>query len=230
MYENIVIEGFKGITELAINDFRQFNILVGENECGKTRILEYLFVSCLQQNRNFVEPYPDWDNLTCNNLVKSNQNMILKTLQKIDCELESLEILPPDDFSYRKKTNSEAIFSLCSLGSGQARLLDILVAIVNTRGGGVVFIDEIENGFYHSSLKILWEAVYEAAREFNVQIFATTHSLECIKLFSLCHAELFPNEDNIRLYRIEREGDKFKAVQYDYKVLEASLESNWEMR
>lgn len=43
-YQRIKIENFRGIGTLEINDFKQINLFVGENNCGKTTILEALFL------------------------------------------------------------------------------------------------------------------------------------------------------------------------------------------
>lgn len=45
----------------------------------------------------------------------------------------------------------------------------------------MLLIDEIENGLHHSALATIWEGLFLAAKEVGVQIFATTHSLECIQ-------------------------------------------------
>ncbi len=38
------------------------------------------------------------------------------------------------------------------------------------------------------------------------------------------------DNDDVRLYRIERKDDDFKVVRYDHNVLEASLDREWEVR
>ncbi len=117
------------------------------------------------------------------------------------------------------------------LGSGIFKIMSILLAIV-AYPNGIVMIDEIENGLYHSSQEILWRAIFEAAKEHNVQIFATTHSIECIKAFSSIYSDhnLEQNNDNIRLFRIEKKNDIYKIVSYNNRILAASLESGWEVR
>jgi AAA15 family ATPase/GTPase len=44
MYKTIQIEGIRGIKKLLLEDFQQFNLFVGKNECGKTTVLESLFL------------------------------------------------------------------------------------------------------------------------------------------------------------------------------------------
>ena len=42
-------------------------------------------------------------------------------------------------------------------------------------------MDELENGIHHTCLTDVWNGIAEAAQLFNVQVFATTHSHECIE-------------------------------------------------
>lgn len=44
MFKMVEIEGLRGINKLRINDFRKINLLVGKNNCGKTTILESIFL------------------------------------------------------------------------------------------------------------------------------------------------------------------------------------------
>lgn len=44
MYKSIEIERFRSIKHLEISDFKRINLFVGENNCGKTSILEAIFL------------------------------------------------------------------------------------------------------------------------------------------------------------------------------------------
>jgi AAA15 family ATPase/GTPase len=91
-------------------------------------------------------------------------------------------------------------------------------------------IDEVENGFYYSALKFLWEAIFESAREFNVQIFAATHSLENIKAYNSAYDKLSAKDDSLRLFRIEKEENRFNLISIDHEMLKTSLENDLEVR
>lgn len=113
------------------------------------------------------------------------------------------------------------------MGEGIRRLLSILLAIHEARGGNVL-IDEIENGLHYSVLKDVWRAIAEAARRADVQVFATTHSWECI-----LHAHEAFAEDTIydlRLHRIDRFDDRESTVSYTREMIETALYSGLEMR
>jgi predicted ATPase len=71
---------------------------------------------------------------------------------------------------------------LRSLGDGVNRMLGIALSLVSARGG-VLLIDEIENGIHFTAQKHLWKLVLESAHRLSLQVFATTHSWDCIQAF-----------------------------------------------
>lgn len=114
------------------------------------------------------------------------------------------------------------------MGGGIAKLLSIALAMLDYQNG-IVLIDEIENGLGHSAQQRIWEAILNWAQSLNVQVFATTHSIECVRAFNnAADTTLFVSE--ARLFRIERKDENFRAVEYSKDDLAQSLESNWEVR
>ena len=67
-----------------------------------------------------------------------------------------------------------------SYGDGMRRLLAISLALASTKNG-YLLIDEIDIGFHWTVMEDLWRLVVETAERLNVQVFATTHSYDCIK-------------------------------------------------
>jgi hypothetical protein len=65
------------------------------------------------------------------------------------------------------------------ISDGVNKLLSVLLAIASFPQG-MILIDEFESGFYYKRLPSIWESVYAFARFNEVQIFATTHSQECL--------------------------------------------------
>jgi hypothetical protein len=65
-------------------------------------------------------------------------------------------------------------------GEGLSRLLSIYLAMADAKGG-VVLIDEIGGGIHYSALAKFWRGLAEAAEKYDCQVFATTHSYECIQ-------------------------------------------------
>ncbi len=72
---------------------------------------------------------------------------------------------------------------LSSMGEGLNRYISIICAIWASQNGQL-FIDEIENGIHYTKYEKLWEIIFKTSNEANCQVFATTHSKECIEAFN----------------------------------------------
>ena len=67
-----------------------------------------------------------------------------------------------------------------SYGGGMRRLLAMRLSFVGA-AGGFLLIDEIDTGLHWTIMEGMWQFVVEVARRLNVQVFATTHSFDCIR-------------------------------------------------
>ena len=72
---------------------------------------------------------------------------------------------------------------LRSLGDGAVRLFGVALALANSQGG-FLLIDEAENGIHHTIQRDFWRMVLLTAEANNVQVFATTHSWDCVAGFA----------------------------------------------
>ena len=113
------------------------------------------------------------------------------------------------------------------MGEGMARLASLVLCIGNAPNG-VVLVDEIENGLHWTVLTKVWTAIADAARQFNTQIFATTHSRECI--VAAHNAFVESGLYDFRLHRLERAGNTIRAVTYNNETLAAAIEIGLEVR
>lgn len=113
------------------------------------------------------------------------------------------------------------------MGGGMVRLATLILSIANAEGG-VVLIDEIENGLHHSALPNVWRAVADAAEQVNAQVFATTHSRECI----LAAHRAFSERDSydFRLHRLEVVDGAVRALTLDQEALEGAIDMGLEIR
>ena len=114
------------------------------------------------------------------------------------------------------------------LGEGLNRLIEIFGAIVGEEAD-IVLIDEIENGLHWKALPKVWQGIKAVVDTEDVQIFATTHSLECIK----AAFEVFngPPAEDFAVHRLERREDgEIHCVTMDEVTLGEMLEGGWEVR
>lgn len=71
---------------------------------------------------------------------------------------------------------------LGSYGNGMDRIFGIGLALVNAKYG-MVLVDEADTSLHYSVLPDFWKLITETAHRFNVQVFATFHSRDCIQAF-----------------------------------------------
>jgi len=113
-----------------------------------------------------------------------------------------------------------------SLGDGMWRILALAVALMQSRGG-VLLVDEIDTGLHHSVMSEMWQFVFKTAKEFDVQVFATTHSYDCV--YSLAHICAEADDKNpITVQRIEP--GKTKAIPYAQDEIRIAADREIEVR
>jgi AAA15 family ATPase/GTPase len=121
---------------------------------------------------------------------------------------------------------------LSSFGDGLKSTIFIIGSLLSLRNE-YFYIDEIENGIHYSLLDNLWEIILTISEEQNVQVFATTHSKECIESFNRVQKEL-KNEVGKDTYYFEMakniKTDKIFMFQMDNEQLEYGLSHNERLR
>lgn len=114
---------------------------------------------------------------------------------------------------------------LAMMGDGMTRLARLVLAIA-TSPNGLVLVDEIETGLHHKVLSDIWRAVGEAAREFDTQIVATTHSYECLRA---AHQSLGEG-GGFLLHRLEVSDSGNRCITYGPEDIGAAIRHDLEMR
>jgi hypothetical protein len=174
-----------------------------------------------------------WENVA----LTSNEERVLDALRLLEPTIEkiaSISITPEyygggnQRGGFRVKFKGvERPVPIGSLGDGIWRLLVMAIAIAQCKDG-LLLVDEIDTGLHYSVMSDMWRLIYGAAKELNVQVFATTHSNDCIRsLAEVCCSEVDAGA-NVTLQRIER-GRK-KAVAYTPKEIEVAAARGIEVR
>jgi len=159
--------------------------------------------------------------------IQEKQDVLLRVLQLIEPRLKRLAMVVVAGEPILHGDIGAGLMPLPLMGEGMVRLASLVLHIGNAPKG-VVLVDEIENGLHHSALPKVWRAIGEVARQFNTQVFATTHSLECIVAAHRAFSE--SERYDFRLHRLERIGETIRAVTYDQETLEAAIETGLEVR
>jgi len=162
-------------------------------------------------------------------LIRKESYDLVDILKIIEPRITQLSTMPgPGDESIiYGDVGLGQMLPLVLMGEGLVRFTSFLLKIAMA-AHGVVLIDEIENGLHHSVMDAVWTAIAEAARLFDVQVFATTHSWECVVAAHRAFQD--SGTYDFRLHRLDRVDDQIRAVTYDQEKLATAIASGLEVR
>ena len=180
-----------------------------------------------------------WDATT----LSPNEALVLQALQIIEPEVQGLAFVKDPSAAPRtsrvrdarvaivKLKSEELPVALNSMGDGMLRILQLILAVFPAREG-MLLIDEFENGLHYSVQEEVWKIIFVLAKELDIQVFATTHSWDCIESFT--KAALNSPDDGV-LFKMSRskltsDNGKIIATVYDEDALKTITTSDLEVR
>lgn len=183
---------------------------VYQSQKNKRIILDNLAERVRQKNRkskNIIKSYSDittsfisnddladsWDKIG----LRDYADDVLDTLRIIEPNIQAINFVNSQDwgrssFFPREKERRIPLVRmkgldfpvpLKSMGDGIIRLFQLALRLYEAKDG-FLFIDEFENGLHFGVQKQAWETVFHLAKKLNIQVFATTHSWDCIESFT----------------------------------------------
>lgn len=328
MIDDLQIENFRGFTSLTLSGLKRVNLIVGENNAGKTSLLEAIVLLCdaekagelpykfrpnqgdanaryfrwllrdgaqkqtgelrcsaggkrslvlFADGSNARLPIPNdyahvgfqtihltnikslsiskannWPSLTCRSISvfqqqhdhralvalvgraqrKGNGEETLQNLlAKVDPRIKKIRVDPAAEDQGGNQVivdiGLSELIPLTQTGQGVNRLMSILADIIG-ESPDVLLIDEIENGLHHSVQEQIWTGLAEAAEKLNVQIFATTHSGECLRAANAAFQKRRDYDFSvIQLFRV-KSGPQGRVL--DKQHIEAAISGDIDLR
>ena len=183
------------------------------------------FIRSWYQNKE--ENSKQWDNI----IFTEKETVVIDALKIIEPNTERLAFIENGSGQRNaviKLSNSTNVLPIQSMGDGMNRILSIILALVNSENG-FLLIDEFENGLHHTVQKNLWNLIFQTATKLNVQVFATTHSDECIRSYEniLNHPE---SQFSGNLIRLENKNGMIHSVEFSKEELTIVTENQMEVR
>lgn len=161
-------------------------------------------------------------------LIAKQRTLLVRLAKVIDERIQDLSVASPKGVTEVFVDLGEPqLLPLTLMGSGVVRALGIASAIP-AYAGGIVLVDEIEDGIYYKRLNELWSGIYEMSKTFDVQIVASTHSAECVSGAIEAVVPDLQDADPLHVYRLDR-GQRL-PVPYERESLESVKEFLAEVR
>ena len=129
----------------------------------------------------------EWDKI----VLTPYQDIVRQALRIIEPNFEDLAFVKNADRNGATRGRSVKVrlssqprpLPLNSMGDGMLRILQLILKVFSAKDG-ILLIDEFENGLHYSIQSKVWELLFELAVKLNIQVFATTHSWDCIESFA----------------------------------------------
>lgn len=197
------------------------------NIIQKTKPYELVRTNEISRNKN-----PElFDKISLTPLEKE----IVTALKIIEPNIEDINFLTEESLSRFNRMEERVPFvvfplsskklRLTSMGDGLNRILTIILALLNSKDG-FLLIDEFENGLHYTVQTQLWKIIYQLSEKLNIQVFATTHSDDCIKSFIESDTE-----NKGKLIRLEDIDGDIKSIAFnDKERLNFAIQNNIEVR
>ncbi len=170
-----------------------------------------------------------WNNIA----LTPHENLVLNALRFLDDKIEGIAAQANTFGSSNQRggfilklKGQDLPVPIGSMGDGMWRILALAIAITQCKGG-VLLVDEIDTGLHYTVMSQMWKLIYNTAKELDVQVFATTHSYDCIhSLAQICSSH--DMEQSVTVQRIEP--GKKRAVPYDEEEITIAALKDIEVR
>ncbi len=160
---------------------------------------------------------------------KDREDDLSRFINGFDPEIAKVKVI--GDAIQCRVTAQDGSFSyrdISEYGDG-LRLYVSVIADMFAAENGYVFIDEIDNGVHYTALDKLWEIILTLSKELNVQVFATTHSRECIEFYCRM-VEKHKARDISFITLVKNKEKQIKAIVSDYDTFTDSIHDSREVR
>jgi AAA15 family ATPase/GTPase len=224
-------------TSLEFSPLKGFYKEVTQNQDDEPRKIAIVLDKAFQESdkaySNYVPAVFDFFN------IKWWESTDLTPRKKKLIELLKIVVSDIEDIGLDLKTfqpkiltsNAKTPRPLKNWGDGTNRFFNIILGLLCNEGG-YLLIDEIDLGLHHSVQRKLWEIIFKFSKELNVQVFATTHSQDCVEAFTdVLNEKGNENEGQyIRLQRNRLDESVIEPIYYDAHKLKNSINFNLETR
>jgi len=131
---------------------------------------------------------------------------ILDLIRLFDPDILGMQILGVGGISLFVDHKKTGLTPLSAFGDGVRRVIMIALTLSNIKDG-VLLIDEIETAIHISVLNDVYRWLFDACKKNNIQLFATTHSLEAVDALIKAHPAAY---DDLVAYRFGQPGESAK--------------------
>ena len=242
MLDSLHIKNFRMLEDFEVKKLGRLNLIVGKNNSGKSTVLEALREYAEETTPTPIGLVPTefiplddlakkWDSI----IFTEHEEIVKEAMQIITTDFENIAFIINDNYqriAIVKMKNLPRPVPIKYLGDGMLRIFQIAIQLISAQKG-FLLIDEFENGLHYSVQEKIWTLLFEMAEKLDIQVFATTHSWDCIESFTkvaLAHKET--EAVLFHMGRSIRTSDKGRVIAtvYDKDALAMVTQSDLDIR
>ncbi|KIE58062.1 hypothetical protein A946_09115 [Methylacidiphilum kamchatkense Kam1] len=167
---------------------------------------------------------------------KKEESVFLDAFKKEYPEIKDIFPLIPPDFPrgavFFEIEGQDLIIPSTLYSSGTHKSLTIFLIASDSRfSQGIILVDEIENGIHWSRMKSFWRLLNKFTTQRQIQVFATTHSYECLESFvDVMKESAKETEFTIIHAKKDAKTNRFSASVIPGEFAESAIRSRLEIR
>ncbi|MCK4441719.1 MAG: AAA family ATPase, partial [Sulfurovaceae bacterium] len=171
----------------------------------------------------YKAPKNQYEKLYSSIIENELEDRLDSSLQEFDNSIEKFRII--NSQPHCKKNGK--FYDLNEFGDGLGKFVYFILLLLSQKSS-IILIDEIENGIHYTNLDKLWEIILTISEQQNVQVFATTHSKECIESYARVSKKL--EDEEITFIELCHREEEIKAFVYLYDWFIDEIEQDHEVR
>lgn len=150
---------------------------------------------------------------------EGRENDAIEALRILQPDIDGIFFLPGERVMRGRggvlvsQKGSKRRVPLGSMGEGMRRILALAISLAQSRRGFLI-VDEIDTGLHWGVMSKMWELVMRTADDLKVQVFATTHSLDCLRGLKEAVDDNVDLKKHVRVHKVDialREAVTFSA-------------------
>ncbi len=209
-----IVKAFKGVIEYYSNrNLTSEKKLYIDEETDSLSINKAESFSPVKITR--VMPFDHIDKEIVNIVIKAGKKQdLIDALKIFDKEIIGIEnIKEGNEIKTYIDHKTTGLLPISAYGDGLKKVVYLSSVIVEAMDG-ILLIDEIETAIHYSALREVFKWMIEAANQYKVQIFATTHSSEALDALLECSMELKGDkylEDSVNVITLKKGDDYYNT-------------------
>jgi len=154
---------------------------------------------------------------------------LLDILKVIEPKIRSIQLV---NKNIMVDVGINKLLPISMMGDGLVKLLYIIMSIYNVREGRLM-IDEIENGFHHDTMTLLWRAIFHTIKKYGTQLFISSHSSDILQTLTnvLGNEEFSSFRNDVSVYKLVKDrNDEVTALRYTSESIKYAIEQEIDIR